>query len=1472
MKSERGSSAPVLLLSLLLLVGVGIAGFASFRYFRTITPPPTSPSEDGTAPVPRPVKSPEPAPRTPQVWVVAIGIDQYRDDAISSCHGASHDARAIAHWFGETAGWGPSHVLVMDSQGADDPGSRKKSEGLQPTRANLDWAFKTWLPERVRPDDTIVVYFAGHALGLPPDPDAPAGSPDRQFLLPVDARRLQWEKSGWALDEAIDSLAATGQNPVICWLDTSLLGRGRRIDRSSDYIPTATPLLQRLVRWPGVSAWLAADGAPAPEAPRVGAMSPFTSALLESLGTPERPNNLLASLTRLQQDQALAEQGFRTLGGIDPGLDLWAATVRQASLLKRELLLQRGHAGGVAALAFSADGSRLISGAQDSTVKIWSAADRRLLRSLSYHMVGVTSLALNARGDRLASGDGSGWLRLYDLNKQAEAASGPPHERGVDQVAFLPDSDLIASLDMDGKSWIQSADDPTSQPRSLSDQATGITTANGAGPIALALAQTDGKLALFGPDGKPLETIDGPGGVVTSRRLATNGKLVAAGDDRGHVLVWGANDRKVLWSQTAPGPIDALGMAPSGRLAVATGHEVRVVSWEAPSPIAQVVAIPDAANRVGFSNDGGWLAVCTASGVLRAWQVTGPKSVEALALEDAETNGQMTTFAFAPDGRRLVSGDQSGGLRTWQLPDGHQRPMIPARRGQVATLSVSGDGRYLLQVSQDRQAQVWDLEHGRSLTTLAGDWIAGVLSPDGKRAYLTADQDGEIVVVDREEGRTLPTLFKRPDGMRQRFGKLAVSPDGHWIAAGSLEGPIACLWEASSGTLVQTVRGHLDPNPITAVSFSGDSRHWITASEDGSVKVWDRENIDANPAAIATYTMADPESGESVPITAAQVSPNAPRHVLAGGIDGRLQLWDGDAKPIELGNFGQAILAVTFTPDGRWMAAAGADKSIWLWETSQHRRRLRLSPTPQHAEQVNALIAWPDSRIIASGSDDTTIRLWRPDERSLLGTLSAQQGSSDWVAYTPDGLFDCSIGGENQVTWFDNKVILTLEQVYDRFHVFKLTDQLRRGTHPKAPAPPRREPPRLTIDAPAEPVAAQRLTQLKISVAETDLTNLRLYQNGIPILSATDLQIDPNRRIVTTPIKLRHGLNRFHVMAGRANDTEVEGRSEPIEIRYDGPDSPGQLHILAIGISHYEDAAHALQFADRDAEQLADFLERNNTRVAESPGLQIVLTNKDVSEDRVNEAFQRIRDRVRNRPEDTVAVFLAGHADTLHGKFHLLLPSFPFSANDPKTGRPKQGMAALDLASKSLLPYVAVYRNLSRLGALQRVVMIDACQAEAIRDDPGVRVIQELVDNDAHRAKTAYLLAARRGEPAGEVAALAHGLMTYALLKGMGDRTLETVPGLTLFDELPTADQNRDGIVTTDELRWYASVTVPKLAANFPQLVMRTGADPQSTPFRPTANLSQSAQIQASTISFPLIELPQSPTTDSAESASKSEK
>jgi WD40 repeat protein len=870
------------------------------------------------------------------------------------------------------------------------------------------------------------------------------------------------------------------------------------------------------------------------------------------------------------------------------------------------------------------------------------------------------------------------------------------------------------------------------------------------------------------------------------------------------------------------------------------------------------VALPEPANQLAFSNDGRWLASGTATGRVLLWKLSDEGLAEASPLEDAET-GRAATLAFAPDGRGLTSGDQDGGLRTWDLPDGRQRPPVPPRRGQVAGLSVSEDGRYLLQVSQDWHAQVWDLQEGRGLSRIEGRWTSGAVAPDGETLYLTREDEGTVVAVDRGTGRHRGQPFERPKANRdggpttQRFARLSVSRDGRWVAAGSIEGPLACVWEASTGRLVQTLEGHQDPHPITSVGFSAAADRLLTAGEDGNAIVWDLSDPKRPARALATCTLIDPANADPVPVTAAALAPGQPLRVVTGGIKGQVHLWEpGAAKPLELGQMDYSVLAVTFTPDGRWLAATGADKTVWLWELKPAPRRVRLEPMPHHAEQINALIAWPGGKVIATGSDDTTIRFWSLDAHALLGTLSAEQGTTDWVAYTPDGLFDSSIGGERQVTWRDDRGFLALEQIYDQFHVYKLTDQLRRGVRPQAPERPRRTPPRLSIDLPPAPVQVDPRATLTISLGEPNLSNLRLYQNGVPVQSDEDFGRQAGQQRITTRVRLRHGLNRFHVMAGRPDVTDVEGRSSDVEIRCDASDPPGRVHVLALGVSEYRPRDRALKFADRDARELAEYLYGNGLR-AGAPGLKIVLTDRQVDEERITEAFVTIREQVKDRPEDTVVVFLAGHADVLNGRFVMLLSSFPF--RDPAPGvRGLAGGGPVD--PDTMLPYVALYRNISRLGALQRLVVIDACQAEAIGDDPGVRKIQETIDGGSQKARTAYLLAARRGEPANEAAALEHGLMTYALLKGLGAPKLETLPDLAFLDEQPNADRNRDRVITTEELRSYVSTTVPILAGRFPLLVQRAGIAGPPAGFRPDANLDQMPRIQASDSSFSLIELP----------------
>ena len=250
-------------------------------------------------------------------------------------------------------------------------------------------------------------------------------------------------------------------------------------------------------------------------------------------------------------------------------------------------------------------------------------------------------------------------------------------------------------------------------------------------------------------------------------------------------------------------------------------------------------------------------------------------------------------------------------------------------------LSLSSDARHLLQVTRDGKAQVWDLQEGRTLGVVEGSWSSGVLTPDGSVALLADRETGEVVASDRATGRRLPTRFARAEGgMTPRFGKLAISRDGRWLAGASVEAASACVWEAATGRLVQTIRGHDGPTRLTALGFSADARKILTAAEDGAAVVWEWEpSTPDKPARRADeFRLADGPDSEPIPITAARLAPGDEVRVAAGGIDGRVVLWaPGGEATTRLGEIEGAVPALTFAGDGKWLAVAGVDKSIELF-------------------------------------------------------------------------------------------------------------------------------------------------------------------------------------------------------------------------------------------------------------------------------------------------------------------------------------------------------------------------------------------------------------------------------------------------------------------------------------------------------------------------------------------------------------
>src|SRR5579864_1303538 len=103
-----------------------------------------------------------------------------------------------------------------------------------------------------------------------------------------------------------------------------------------------------------------------------------------------------------------------------------------------------------------------------------------------------------------------------------------------------------------------------------------------------------------------------------------------------------------------------------------------------------------------------------------------------------------------------------------------------------------------------------------------------------------------------------------------------------------------------------------------------------------------------------------------------------------------------------------AVTAVALSPDRRWAATGGEDKTIRIWDlatASEH------SVLTGHTERVTSLAFSPDGQRLASTSFDGTLRLWDPATGAFLYASNLGSGSAEHVIYSPDGRFLAASAG-----------------------------------------------------------------------------------------------------------------------------------------------------------------------------------------------------------------------------------------------------------------------------------------------------------------------------------------------------------------------------------------------------------------------------------------------------------------------------
>ena len=336
-----------------------------------------------------------------------------------------------------------------------------------------------------------------------------------------------------------------------------------------------------------------------------------------------------------------------------------------------------------------------------------------------------------------------------------------------------------------------------------------------------------------------------------------------------------------------------------------------------------------------------------------------------------------------------------------------------------------------------------DLEAGKTFDVQEPDlyhWMSDpVLAPDG--AWVSAGaSDGAVYIWDGASGETRYRLT----GHASTISSVALSPDGQMLASGSLDGTVR-LWDPAQGRLIRVVTGL--PDDVASVSFTAEGTRLRIEFVDAPAAIWDLHTRTLEQQAPAMDVKVPPAvrgrlhtQGYSDELLGSldQVAFNPARPMVALGT-GSVLLWNTDTHQLwaalEAPASGTSlIVALAFSPDGRWLAAANRDRQLVVWDLTSlpapGKTPAVLTPTwfrpvdqPGEAgfsigtgiAESDQLVFSPDSTWIAAGNG-SRIDILGAATGELLKSLqeSGFAGRLARVSVAPDGRLLYAVGTDNR--------------------------------------------------------------------------------------------------------------------------------------------------------------------------------------------------------------------------------------------------------------------------------------------------------------------------------------------------------------------------------------------------------------------------------------------------------------------------
>lgn len=530
----------------------------------------------------------------------------------------------------------------------------------------------------------------------------------------------------------------------------------------------------------------------------------------------------------------------------------------------------------------------------------------------------------------------------------------------------------------------------------------------------------------------------GHSGPVRSQWSPDGNHIASAGED-GWIRLWTSEGQAITGWPTGSRRLLHLSFSPDGQWIVSAGEDGILRLWDLTGePLSTFAGHQGTVNHVSFSPDGQQLASVggddgkaflwnislrkdAAVPPFAVWQVTSgmAKSIyfhptqpwvvttDPQSIQIRDFRGRLLhRFAqhawiaqFTPDGQRVVAAGDDGNVGIWEIATGDRIHVWRADSQRLWYLTLSSDGQQIATAGEEGIVKLWT-PSGKPLGEFrqhSGPARRVSFSPDASRLVSAGDDSStRIWMLQTQASRQFSRTAERSEtaGDGEALGRIQWVANGEQLVGRDSNGQLR-FWTLAGNPLATPTPERLANNPtLQDIDVDETGNRLASLDTEGGISV---------------QSLTQPEKALRVRLPSRNARDN-----LALSPDGQWLASTSQGKDILLLNTsqnqsqrlsgeGESISRLTFSSNGRWLAAAGANGLIEVWDVKTRRVVQQLQ---EHIGQVHSLDFSPtESQRLVSAGADGTVRQWNVETGRSVGSPYQVYGQPVLaVAFSTDGL------------------------------------------------------------------------------------------------------------------------------------------------------------------------------------------------------------------------------------------------------------------------------------------------------------------------------------------------------------------------------------------------------------------------------------------------------------------------------------